>query len=329
MKTSSGHSKPKISIVIPVKNGSTTLHSCLEGIFSQTLAYEMEVIVIDSGSTDGTPDILREYPVKVHEIPPAEFNHGSTRNLGVKLAGGEFVVMTVQDATAADERWIEKMLRHFNDPEVAGVCGQQTVRHDTDKNPLQWFRPQGEADIKRYQFSNTEEFKSLSGKEQHKYCRWDDVNAMYRRTVLEKIPFHHISFGEDALWARDALSMGHAIVYDYSARVYHYHHQNFKFYFRRTFIIHYQNYKFFNYIQFSGNVLKKIAIMTHRIRKLKMGRKDKWYWWNYNLNIILARFYATNQFYLISKIRGMDGIEKALKKKVGLPPQGVQNKPKT
>ena len=279
MKKSSQIKDILISIVIPAKNGSSTIRSCLEGIFSQTLVDQTEVVVIDSGSTDGTLDILKEFPVKVHQIPPREFNHGSTRNLGVQLATGEFVIMTVQDATASDPQWIEKMVKHFDDPAVAGVCGQQVVRHDPDKNPLQWFNPQGEPDIIKYHFSNTEEFNNMPGREQHRYCHWDDVNAMYRKKILEEIPFHHISFGEDALWARDALSKGHAIVYDYSARVYHYHHQNFHFYFKRTFIIHYQNYKFFNHIEFSGNVLKNIAIMTHRINGLKMSLKLKWYWW--------------------------------------------------
>jgi len=329
MKKSSENSEVLISIVIPVKNGSSTLRSCLDGIFTQTLIHSTEVIVIDSGSSDGTLEILKTYPVKVHQIEPREFNHGSTRNLGVSLSKGRFVVMTVQDATPADDKWLETMLRHFDDPMVAGVCGQQIVRHDADKNPLQWFKPQGEADVIRYRFEDPAVFENMPGKEQHSYCNWDDVNAMYRKEFLETIPFHHISFGEDTLWARDALSAGYAIVYDYSARVYHYHHQNFRFYFKRTFIIHYQTYKFFNYIRFSGNVFKKLGVMSVRIRRLPMSRKEKCYWWRYNLNIIMARAWATWQFSWISRFRGMEGIEKALKSKVGLPPQGIQNKPKT
>lgn len=118
----------------------------------------MEVIIIDSGSTDGTLVLLQKYPVKIHNLPPAEFNHGETRNLGVQLATGEFVVMTVQDATPATDNWIELMLKHFEDPEVAGVCGQQIVAHDKEKNPLQWFRPASEAQPFWWQFKKSGRF---------------------------------------------------------------------------------------------------------------------------------------------------------------------------
>src|SRR2546426_188421 len=132
---------PVISVVIPVKNGAATLPPCIAGILAQSVRERLEIIIIDSGSTDGSLELANTFPVRIHRIEPAEFNHGETRNLGVKLAKGEFIAMTVQDARPTDERWLERMLMHFEDPLVAGVCGQQVVPHDLDKNPLQWFRP--------------------------------------------------------------------------------------------------------------------------------------------------------------------------------------------
>ena len=214
-----------ISVVIPVKNGIDTLPSCLDGLFRQTVKDRMEVIAMDSGSTDGTLELLSKYPVRVHHVPKGEFNHGETRNQGINLAKGTFVVLTVQDATPASDDWIELMLSHFDNPEVAGVCGQQIVRSDADKNPLQWFTPASEAKPFLVQFSNSKDFTTLPGRKKHEYCYWDDVTAMYRKSIKEKIPFKKLMFSEDTLWANDALTMGYAIVYDYRARVYHYHHQ--------------------------------------------------------------------------------------------------------
>ena len=168
----------------------------------------------------------------------------------INFAQGEFVVMTTQDATPADEKWLETMLQHFDNPEVAGVCGQQIVAHDADKNPISWFRPMSEAKPVTYQFKDTEKFTNLTGKEQHAYCYWDDVNAMYRKSIKLKVPFKRLMFSEDTLWAKDALSAGYAIVYDYRARVYHYHHQPFNFTFKRSYVILYSNYKFYNYIAY-------------------------------------------------------------------------------
>ena len=81
--------EPLVSVVIPVKNGIDTLASCLDGIFGQTLRDKLEVIIIDSGSTDGTLDLLKKYPVRVYNLPPKEFNHGETRNLGVALCNNQ------------------------------------------------------------------------------------------------------------------------------------------------------------------------------------------------------------------------------------------------
>lgn len=320
---------PLISVVIPVKNGADTLKSCLDGIFSQTLRDRLEVIVIDSGSSDGTLELLANYPVRVHPIPPKEFNHGDTRNLGVELSTGEFVVMTVQDATPAGDNWLEIMLSHFQDPEVAGVCGQQIVRHDRDKNPLQWFLPAGEAKPERVVFPDPSEFSKLTGREQHRYCRWDDVNAMYRRSVLKKIPFRKMMFSEDTLWARDALMQGLTLVYDYRARVYHYHHQNFRFYFKRTYIILYQNYKFYDYISFPKNPLVQSAQIIVRMLRKELPIAEKLRWIRYNLILVAASWYAALIFAWNARFRGMNGVESSQKHFVGYPPQGIQSKQKT
>jgi rhamnosyltransferase len=317
---------PLVSVVIPVMNGIDTLRSCLDGILGQRLEGRLEVIVIDSGSTDGTLELLMQYPVHVHHLPPGEFNHGETRNLGVKLAKGAFVVMTVQDATPATPDWIALMLSHFSNPEVAGVCGQQIVPSDPDKNPLQWFAPAGEAAPELIKFSDRSAFTSLPGKKQHAYCHWDDVTAMYRKSVKETLPFRKLMFSEDTLWAREALSQGHALVYDYRARVYHYHHQNFRFYFKRTFIILYQDYKFYDYISFPKNPLvtvPRIIIRTAR-KKLPAGRKARWLF--YNLNLVLASWTAALIFMLAAGTGGMKGVEASQRYFVGYPPQGKQAK---
>lgn len=320
--------EPLISVVIPVKNGMDTLPSCLDGIFRQTLKEKVEVIIIDSGSNDGTLELLNRYPVRVHNLPPKEFNHGETRNLGVQLARGTFVVMTVQDATPASDDWLEIMLGHFDNPEVAGVCGQQIVGSDPDKNPLQWFAPASEAKPRTVQFKDPSAFTSLSGKKQHQYCNWDDVTTMYRKSIKEKIPFKKLMFSEDTLWAKDALSQGYAIVYDYRARVFHYHHQNFKFYFKRTYIILYQNFKFYDYIRFPKNPLVSVPQIVVRMIRKRLPFKQKVRWLSYNLTLVTASWSAALIFAIIAGTRGMKGVEASQKTFVGFPPQGLQARTK-
>jgi len=237
----------RVSVIIPVKNGADTIRRCLHGIFNQTIAEQLEVIVIDSGSEDDTLEIIKEFPVKLKQISSAQFNHGATRNLGAQLAEGEYIVMTVQDAIPADNLWLENMIRHFSDPEVAGVCGQQIVPHERDKNPHEWFRPISPPTVRNYQFRSVSEFEALPPEKKRQVCGWDDVNACYRAEVLKNIlPFNEVVFGEDLDWANRAYKHGYKLVFDTQCRVYHYHHNSYRKYYERVLIESKIDYDFFN-----------------------------------------------------------------------------------
>lgn len=236
---------PLISIVIPVKNGGSWLDNLLRSIFAQSLIGDTEVIIIDSGSTDQSVDTVREFPVQLIQISPDDFNHGATRNVGAQVAKGKYVVMTVQDALPENDRWLELLISPFSDDSVAGVCGQQIVPHDRDTNPVQWHRPISLPVLRKIYFESVEKFDALTADEKRRLCSWDDVNAAYRRDVLLRIPFRKVSFAEDALWARDALRAGYAIVYEPNARVKHYHFESSDYTFRRLFTVSYHFYMAF------------------------------------------------------------------------------------
>ena len=89
---------PEVSIVVPTRNGVATLPALIEAIAAQADAAARELIVVDSGSTDGTLEVVRAAANHVIEIPSSRFNHGTSRNLGLERASGRFVVLTVQDA---------------------------------------------------------------------------------------------------------------------------------------------------------------------------------------------------------------------------------------
>jgi len=286
-------SRPIISVVIPVKNGSATIEAALQGLLAQTLADRTEIILIDSGSRDDTLDIARRYPVIVHQIPAAEFNHGATRNLGVKLARGDFVVMTVQDAAPADTHWLATMLRHFDDPEVAGVCGKQITTHDLDKNPMEWHRPMGEPQVTRLQFATRQDYEALPGPARMAASAWDDVTAMYRKSVLLDLPFRTTMFGEDFFWANDALALGHALVHDDNAMVWHYHDQPFSFRFRRQLTTCQHQLHIYEHITPPQNIWRKAAQSTwHLSRHQMLSWSQKGYWLYYNLRLCCADWSA-------------------------------------
>lgn len=276
---------PRYSVIIPVKNGASTIERCLTEVFNQTIIKNTEVIIIDSGSTDGTLKILEKYPVRLFQIHPKEFNHGLTRNFGVKQARGEFVVMTVQDAWPADDRWLEKLTRHFDDPEVTGVCGQQIVPHEKDKNPHEWFRPVNPPSIDSYQFNDFAGFESLDPKEKRWVCRWDNVTTMYIAEVLKNdIPFKKVGFGEDIIWAKDAYRQGYKLVYDTSARVYHYHHIKYKSMFERKVIEFQLDWDLFRL----KHKPKSLLLQILRLFYWQIRRKIAVKWFLYSLKKIIT-----------------------------------------
>jgi rhamnosyltransferase len=288
---------PKISVIIPVKNGENTIKDCLTEIFNQTLISETEVIIIDSGSTDKTLEIINKFPVKLFQIKPEEFGHGKTRNYGVSIAKGEFIVMTVQDARPSSDKWLEIMLQHFLDNKVEGVCGQQVVPHEPDKNPLEWFRPINIPSFNIKQFTKNE-FEKLSAEEQWQNCRWDDVNAMYRKSVLEKIPFQEVKFGEDMIWAKDAFTAEYKLVYDMRSQVFHYHHyteiQKLKERIQQTY---YFTFKTFNYLRPNPYNFKYFIRTLYLCFKYKVKSK----WWIYNFRIFLVSRSVIEKFIKHSK----------------------------
>ena len=281
---------PSVSVVIPVKNEASKIRACLDGILAQSVPVH-EIIVIDSGSTDDTVPIIKSYPqVTLIEIPPHEFNHGETRNLGVSKATGEFVLLTVGDARPYDQYWIEELLKGFIDEEVAGVCGQQVVPHEPDKNPVDWFRPISQPALLRYQFKNQMDYNQLPPLDKKNICAWDDVTAMYKRQALIDTPFQKTSYSEDAIWAKEAILKGHAIVYNQKARVYHYHTENPDFVFKRTFTTMYFRYKQFGYLYDSSSIslMTKLRLLKTIVKSVGFSPSKVLFWYKYNIDNLYA-----------------------------------------
>jgi rhamnosyltransferase len=270
---------PLISVVIPVKNGARWLRDLLEHLHSQTLAQTMEIIVIDSGSTDESISICREYHAIVHEIAPSTFNHGLTRNLGVDLSKGEFVLMTVQDALPVENTFLEELIKGFKDDSVVAVCGLQVVPALSDTSPLSWHRPISPPEISYYEFDNLSAFDSLGPQEKRYVCRWDDVCAMYRRSVISKLRFPEISFGEDMAWCKEALRRGYKICYHPAAKVYHHHHESGDILYRRFFAEYFSAYQLFGLLPTKNNFFLTLVKAAYRLMKEKgISWRKKWYW---------------------------------------------------
>lgn len=119
---------PAVSIVMRSYNEAWALQGTLHALRQQTFR-DYELIVIDSGSTDGSDELIRlESPRHYVGIQPHEYHPPRVMNLGMRLARANIVIFLNADATPVNAHWLAPLVRALQDPEVAAVYGRQAPR---------------------------------------------------------------------------------------------------------------------------------------------------------------------------------------------------------
>jgi rhamnosyltransferase len=198
-----------VSIVIRACNEERHIARLLEGIGQQTLT-EVEVILVDSGSTDQTLDIASRYPVKVVHIQPEEFTFGYSLNRGISQSSGELVVIASAHVYPVYPDWLERLLAPFADPQVALTYGKQrgnSLNKFSEQQIFHHWYPDASQDHQPNPFCN-------------------NANAAIRRACWESQHYDETLPGlEDLEWAHRLMDQGYAISYVAEAEVVHVHEE--------------------------------------------------------------------------------------------------------
>ncbi|SDC82859.1 MULTISPECIES: glycosyltransferase family 2 protein [unclassified Candidatus Frackibacter] len=235
--------KKSVSIIIPTFNGGRIFKDCLEAIKRQKYSGEIQLIIIDSGSTDGTVAEAREAGADIIQIDKEEFNHGRARNRALRNTDYELVIFTVQDAIPVSDNWIHLMVKSLEEDDVVAVTGQQMPHNNADVYARFEVRQHNNhlgSNIKIKSIDSMQEFKAMSYGEALKVVRFDNVCAIYKKDALEEISFPKVAFAEDMAWAKRVLLRGYKVKYDPSIKVRHSHNRIPNYRLRRTIfdIIH-------------------------------------------------------------------------------------------
>jgi len=204
-----------VSVIIPVRDEVQNIASCLGMILEQEADLNGEILVIDSGSTDGTPEVVRGFPgVRLLTVSPEDFGHGRTRNLGARHARGNMLVFLNADALPVDRRWLGPLVDTVRtDTEVAGVFSRHLPREDCHlymKRDLERTMP--------------EESRIINRRNPVDFFFFSTVSCLIPRSVWRRYPFEDdIDIAEDQSWARQVLEEGFKIVYESDSRVCHSH----------------------------------------------------------------------------------------------------------
>lgn len=213
-------------VVVPTRNGLADLKRLVG-----SLPEGVDLFVIDSASTDGTGEYLVEEGIDHLVIPQREFNHGATRQRALdERPGYAYYVYLTQDAYLAAPEALERLLAHFEDPEIGAVCGRQLPHRDA--NPL------------------AAHARSFNYPAQSRHKRLEDASglgiktafisnsfAAYRASALQAVGGFpsHVILAEDMYVATRMLQEGWALAYAGDACCHHSHNytpwQEFKRYF--------------------------------------------------------------------------------------------------
>ncbi len=202
--------QPRCSVVIRSFNEEAHIGRLLSGLLKQTIR-EVEILLVDSGSTDATLAIASRFPVRILRVDPSEFTFGRSLNLGCGAATSEIVVIASAHIYPVYPDWLETLLEAFSDPGVALVYGKQrgaeTTRYGEHQIFHKWYPDE-----------------SVRG-QGHPFC--NNANAAIRRGLWKAHPYDETLSGlEDIEWASWAIGEGWTIAYEARAEVIHVHQES-------------------------------------------------------------------------------------------------------
>jgi glycosyltransferase involved in cell wall biosynthesis len=216
---------PEITVALPVLNAGPLLDEVLGAVRSQRWDGTVQLLMCDSGSTDGSVQVARRHGADVIEIAARTFAHGPTRNALMERATGDVVVFLTQDATPADEHWLARLVSGFElGDDVALAYGPYRPRADASPSVARELEqcfaamaPGGAPVVDRAIDDGA--WRGVS----ERSTFFTDANGAVARWAWERVPFPDVPYAEDRLLALRMLEAGYAKAYVPAAAVLHSH----------------------------------------------------------------------------------------------------------
>ena len=218
-----------VTVIILTHNPGDSLSQLLEQINQQTLK-PLEILIVDSDSSDNTADIASGYECKFISINHDTFDHGETRTYAVKQTDSNIIVFLTQDVSLENSEALEKLIVPLQEKGVVAVFGRQKAKPDDTifAKHLRLFN-YPEISYQR-RLSDIQEFGI-------KTAFFSNSFSAYRRSILNQIDYFKsgLIFGEDTFAAAKILLSGKIIAYQAEAVAIHSHNYSYRQDFRRYF----------------------------------------------------------------------------------------------
>jgi len=225
-----------VSVVIPTKNAGESFELLLKNLRNQKGFSEIEIIVVDSGSSDRTIEISQKYGARVIQIKPEEFSHSYSRNIGAENASKEYVCVITQDALPTSEYWMYHLYRIMqNDPEIAAVSCAEYSRADSDL----YHRAFAWNHYKYLGAHNTDTIMIMPDSKDPEQVRQNaqlsDITCFISRDTLLKYKYRG-SFAEDLDLGMRLISDGYKLAFLGNEATIHSHNRGAYYYLKRRFV---------------------------------------------------------------------------------------------
>jgi glycosyltransferase involved in cell wall biosynthesis len=199
-----------VSVVVRCFNEELHLGNLLEAVASQE-GVTPEVIVVDSGSTDGSVRIAESAGARILHIKKEDFTFGRSLNIGCAAATADFIVIASAHVIPSRSDWLLQMLEPFENPNVAKVYGRQIGDESSRFSEHEVFAKQ---------------FPAVSNAVQTvPFC--NNANSAIRTELWQRNPYDETLSGlEDVAWGKWALENGFVLAYNADAVISHIHHES-------------------------------------------------------------------------------------------------------
>lgn len=202
----------RISAVIRALNEEQHIGRLLTGLSRQSRPVD-EIVLVDSGSTDATPEIAARFDAKIVHIDPSRFSFGRSLNLGLEATSGDVVVIPSAHVYPVHDGWISNLVAPFADDAVGLTYGRQlgdrVSKYSEHRVLARWFPSDSDFD------------------QSHPFC--NNANAAVRRSVWERHRYDEGLTGlEDLDFARRIQTDGWNIAYVAEAAIVHVHDETWR-----------------------------------------------------------------------------------------------------
>jgi len=217
----------KITVILITHNAKHHLERCIPPIRNSTV--RASVLVVNSSSQDGTVEEAKRLGAEVLVVPRKEFNHGATRELARKHAGGDIVIFMTPDAYLASTESLEKLI----EPLVNGTAEVSYARQipHVGAQEIESFQ-------RLFNYPETSQLRTLQDVKQLGIYTFFCSNscAAYCNSALDQVGgFSPVLLGEDTLATAKMLRKGMRIAYVAESTVHHSHTYSLKQEFQRSF----------------------------------------------------------------------------------------------